>query len=178
MHPSVGLDSRIVKPRLLIEGAASFAQASGSIKRNPSVMSVGVDSRGVKFGHFSHPVQSEVQCKPKMLSENYPKKFGFQKLFKFLSLLITFINCYRHACATEIQKETHNWQCYIDHWIVLHNPTGWNNAWNLLCLMACPRIVQVNIGWPNKVRIGFGHFRRSNILGLRFTPLVDSKIAS
>ena len=108
MHPSVGLDSKIVKPRLLIEGAASFAQTSGSIKRNPSVMSVGVDSRGVKFGHFSNPVQSEVQCKPKMLSENYPKKIGFQKLFKFFSLLITFINCYRHACATEVQKEAHN----------------------------------------------------------------------
>ena len=40
---------------------------------------------------------------------------------------------------------------------------------NLLSLN-CPR----NIGWPTEVRIGLGFFRRSEIFGLRFTPLAQT----
>ena len=40
--------------------------------------------------------------------------------------------------------------------------------------MACPKIVQDKIGWQTKVRIGLGLFRRSEILALRFTPLIQT----
>ena len=43
-----------------------------------------VGTRGVRFGHFSNPVQSEVQCLPKMLSKNCPKLFAVQKLSKIV----------------------------------------------------------------------------------------------
>ena len=39
-------------------------------------------------------------------------------------------------------------------------------------LMACPKIVQENIGRPTEIRIGLVLFRRSEIFGLRFTPLL------
>ena len=41
--------------------------------------------------------------------------------------------------------------------------------------MACPKIVQGNIGWQTEVRIEFGHFRRSIFFLLQFTPLVRIK---
>ena len=42
-----------------------------------------------------------------------------------------------------------NAKCNIVHRIVLHKPIGSENAWNLLWLMTCLKIVQENIGWPN-----------------------------
>ena len=108
-----------------------------------------------------------------MLSKKYPKCFRVHKLSKYLSLLITFINCSMHACVTDVQRETHNAISFLELCSII--PHGWNNAWNLPWLMACPKIVQENIRWPTKVRIGFGHFRRSTIFGRRFTPLVNPR---
>ena len=42
--------------------------------------------------------------------------------------------------------------------------------------MACPKIVQENIGRPTEVRMGLGLFRRFEIFGLRFTPLVPISV--
>ena len=45
-------------------------------------------------------------------------------------------------------------------------------------LMACPKNVQENMGWPIEVRIGLGLFRRSKNFGLWFTPLIVTKHTS
>ena len=96
---------------------------------------------------------------------------------KIVQIFVTTHYIYTTFPACHMFSDCHwcterNAQCNIVHRIVLHKPIGSKKAWNLLWLMACPKIVQENIGWPTEVRIGFGHFRRSKMFGLRFTALL------
>ena len=44
--------------------------------------------------------------------------------------------------------------------------------------MACLKIVQERIAKPTEARIGLGLFRRSEIFGLRFTPLLRTSAST
>ena len=112
------------------------------------------------------------KCRPKMSKMFWRPKIVRQfvithYIYKLFPACQMFSDC--HWCT---ERNAH---CNICHWTVAetetHNRISSRNAWTLLLLMACLKIVQENIGWPTEVRIGLGLFRKSQIFRLRFTPL-------
>ena len=80
-----------------------------------------VSSRGVRFRHFSSPVQTEIQCQPKMSSKR-SKTFRRPKKIQMPINNFTFTNCYLYAfcslvCHWYAERST---RCNIVHWTVVH----------------------------------------------------------